>query len=380
MALNPVHGMPVTQDKQWGSLGANQFRGHFENLYAKQTVGLILCDFWGEGNFKMAMQNGTSTDGVLQERAKEVLKSEEYERLKIAVKNFSKTRSVEGLCSSLIKIVNSPSKVSILAEVRRCLPKNQRNKFTRYCNELLKTEALRGRRDFEKKRKLESKVERIRVLELENRAPNFLGSPAKRTKKGGEKPLNSKRGKKDSQESKKSVPGCAKEVTSSKGQDRRFGSPRKCASDSSAYNIVTLERDSLNEGFGFRIRGGNSREPSIIVAEVAKGSLADRQGLKKGDQVFRVNDKRCGKGGANIGQLIRMIKAAKVLHIRIASPEPLCKDNCKVGAKEKERMRPEEKRMYTVAVSPGENGWLGCCIRGYVSILSLVRLNFPFPL
>lgn len=312
----------------------------------------------------MAMQNGTSTGGVLQERAKEVLKSEEYERLKIAVKNFSKTRSVEGLCSSLIKIVNSPSKVSILVEVRRYLPKNQRNKFTLYCNELLKTEALRGRRDFEKKRKLESKVERIRVLELENRAPNFLGSPAKRSKRDGEKPLNSKRGKKHSQEIKKSVPGCAKEVTSSKGQGRRFGSPRKCASDSSADKIVILERDSLNEGFGFRIRGGNSREPSIVVAEVAKRSPADRQGLKKGDQVFRVNEKCCGKGGANIGQLIRMIKAAKVLHMRIASPEPLCNDNSKVGAKGKERTRPEEKSTYTVAVSPGENGWLGCCIRG----------------
>ena len=171
-------------------------------------------------------------------------------------------------------------------------------------------------------------------------------------------------------------------MTSSKGQGRRFGSPRKSASDSSAYNTVILERDSLSEGFGFRIRGGNSREPSIVVAEVGKASLADRQGLKKGDQVFRVNDKRCGKGGANVGQLVRMIKAAKVLHMRIASPEPLCKDNCKVGAKEKERTRPEEKRMYTVAVSPGENGWLGCCIRGYVQCINkegkfnLIRFNF----
>ena len=314
---------------------------------------------------KMAMQSVATTDGVLQERAKEVLKNEEYERLKIAVKNFSKTRSVEGLCSSLIKIVNSPSKVSILAEVRRYLPKNQRNKFTRYCNELLETDALPGRRDFEKKRKLQSKVERIRELDLENRAPNFLSSPAKKTKKDGEKPLNSKREKKESLKSSKSVPDCAKEVTSSKGQSREFVSPRrKSASGSSAYKIVILERDSLNEGFGFRIHGGNSREPSIIVAEVAKSSPADRQGLKKGDQVFRVNDKRCGKGGMNIGQLIRMIKASKVLHMRIASPEPLCKDNCRVEAKRKEFTRPEEKRMCTVAVSPGKNGWLGCCIRG----------------
>jgi len=317
----------------------------------------------------MAMQNGAESDGVLRERAKEILTNEEYERLKIVVKNFSKTRSVEELCSNLFKIVNSTSKVDILAEVRRCLPKNQRNKFTRYCNELLKTEALRERRDLEKKRKMESKA---RGRDLENRVPNFLGSPAKKTKQDGEKPLSSKTEKKATKGIKKSVPDCPKEVLTSETRFRKHDACRKLASNSSVDKIVVLERDSLNQGFGFRIRGGNVREPLISIAEVAKGSLADRQGLKRGEQVVQVNDKFCGKRGVNMVHLIRIIKAAKVLHMQIASTGLVCGNDCKVAevaeAKEKERSKAEEKRMSTVAVYPGSNGWLGCCIRGYVPI------------
>lgn len=78
----------------------------------------------------MATQNCAHSFGVLWQRAKELLKREDYDRLKTAIKTFSKTRSVEGLCSDLLKIVNSRSKVDILVEVRRCLPESLRNKFT----------------------------------------------------------------------------------------------------------------------------------------------------------------------------------------------------------------------------------------------------------
>lgn len=314
----------------------------------------------------MATENGIICDGEFKKRAKELLKSHEYERLDVVVKTFSKTRSLEGLCSNLVKIVNSPSKVNILAEVRRCLPKYQKNKFTRYCNELLKSESLRARRDLKKKRKVESKVKRMR--EVENRVP-FPCSPAKRTKKESENLLNSQREKKGSKENKKSVADCEKEVASSNTRDRKFGIGRKSSPlDLCVNKIVILERDSLNEGFGFRIRGGNFREPSIMVAEVAKCSLADRQGLKKGDRVVHVNEKRCGKGGVNIAQLIQLIKGAKMIQMRIASSDSICKCGHKVKdiAKVKDRVRnkPDEKRMSTVNVCPGEDGWLGCCIRG----------------
>lgn len=314
----------------------------------------------------MATENGIICDGEFKKRAKELLKSHEYERLDVVVKTFSKTRSLEGLCSNLVKIVNSPSKVNILAEVRRCLPKYQKNKFTRYCNELLKSESLRARRDLKKKRKVESKADRMR--EVENRVP-FPCSPAKRTKKESENLLNSQREKKASKENKKSVADCEKEVASSNTRDRKFGVGRKSSPlDLCVNKIVILERDSLNEGFGFRIRGGNFREPSIMVAEVAKCSLADRQGLKKGDRVVHVNDKRCGKGGVNIAQLIQLIKGAKMIQMRIASSDSICKGGHKVEdiAKVKDRVRnkPDKKRMSTVNICPWEDGWLGCCIRG----------------
>ena len=92
---------------------------------------------------------------MLWERAKELLRKEDYERLKIAIKTFSKTRSLEGLCPDLLKIVNSRSKVDILTEVRRCLLENQRNKFIRHCNEMLNSEAALERGDLEIKRKIE---------------------------------------------------------------------------------------------------------------------------------------------------------------------------------------------------------------------------------
>lgn len=316
----------------------------------------------------MAMQNGSSSSGVLWERAKELLKKDDYERLKIAIKTFSKTRSVEGLCSDLLKIVNSRSKVDILTEVRRCLPKNQRNKFTRHCNELLETEAERERGDSEKKRKIEAKG----ILERENSAPNFQGSPAKKTRQDREKPLSSRTEKIASQGTNKLASDCSKE---SANQARKIGAPGTLSSQGEfEHKIVeiVIEKKALNQGFGFRIRGGTFHQPSITVAQVAKDSLADRQGLKAGDIIIRVNDKRCGRGGVDIAQVIGIIKGSGTLRMRVVSAEVVSKDDCKIQdvaeakGNKPDGIKVEEKRLSTVSVYPDEDGWLGCCIRGYV--------------
>lgn len=305
----------------------------------------------------MAMQYGSNSNGVLWERAKELLKEEEYERLKIAIKTFSKTRSVEDLCSDLLKIVKSRSKVDILTQVRQCLSKNQRNKFTRHCNELLKIEAMRERGDLEKKRKIEAKES-----ERENSAPNFQGSPAKKTRKDREKPPSSRESK--------SLAIHARKIDETDVDKPALGSHGE------VHRIVVMERKSLNQGFGFRIRGGTFYQPSITVAQVTKDSLADRQGLKIGDRILRVNDQRCGRGGVDITQVIGIIKTAKSIRMRIVSAEAFSRDEHKVqDVVEAKGNKPlpkkpvitckaEEKR---VCVYPDEDGWLGCCIRGYVS-------------
>ena len=310
----------------------------------------------------MAMQNGSNSSAVLWERAKELLRKEDYEGLEIAIKKFSKTRSLEGLCSDLLKIVNSRSKVDILTEVRRCLPENQRNKFTRHCNELLKKGDVGFERgDLEKKRKLEAKG-------TENRAINFQGSPVKRTRQNGQKSLE----KKELQGSNQPVSDCSKESQNLANKVRKISdgpdTVKPALGPHGEYKTVVLERKSLNQEFGFKIRGGTFHQPAVTIAQVAKDSLADRQGLKTGDRIIRVNEQRCGRGGVDITQVIGVIKAAEKIHMRIVSGGLFSKDEYNVHGKRNksvgEAEGAEQMRLSMVCVYPNQDGWLGCCIRG----------------
>ena len=308
----------------------------------------------------MAMQNGSNSSGVLWERAKELLRKEDYERLKIAIKTFSKTRSLEGLCSDLLKIVNSRSKVDILTEVRKCLPKNQRNKFTHHCNELLKSEVALEREDLDKKRKMESK---------ENRATNIQGSPSKKTRQNSEKPPSSRSEEKELQGSNQLVSDRSKESKTLANKARKIaGRPDTHGEE---YTTVVLERKSLNQEFGFKVRGGTFHRPAVTVAQVAKDSPADRQGLKTGDRIVRVNDQLCGRGAADIAEVIGIIKGSKTAHMRIVPGGDFSINECNVHGKRNKLVGAkvegtEQKRLSIVSVYPKEDGWLGCCIRGYV--------------
>ena len=202
---------------------------------------------------------------------------------------------------------------------------------------------------------------------LENFAPNFQGSPAKRKKQDKLRPLKNKIEKKESKIDQASA-DCVKDRKQSKtlkAQRKKLDSPSR-----SGNKIIVLERNSLKQGFGFRIRGGNSREPSITVAEVKQGSIAGQQGLNYRDKIVSVNEKRCGKNGMNMNELIRKIKASKVLQIRITPVQSFCEDVLRaedVGeANGRERRKQEDELLLTVTVYPGKDGWLGCCIRGYV--------------
>uniref|UniRef100_A0A8C9ZH59 PDZ domain-containing protein n=1 Tax=Sander lucioperca TaxID=283035 RepID=A0A8C9ZH59_SANLU len=54
---------------------------------------------------------------------------------------------------------------------------------------------------------------------------------------------------------------------------------------------VTMKRHKSNEGLGFSIRGGSEHGVGIYVSLVEPGSLAEKQGLRIGDQIMKVNDK-----------------------------------------------------------------------------------------
>ncbi|MBN3323819.1 WHRN protein, partial [Atractosteus spatula] len=54
---------------------------------------------------------------------------------------------------------------------------------------------------------------------------------------------------------------------------------------------VSLRRSKSHEGLGFSIRGGSEHGVGIYVSLVEPGSLAEREGLRVGDQILSVNDK-----------------------------------------------------------------------------------------
>lgn len=58
---------------------------------------------------------------------------------------------------------------------------------------------------------------------------------------------------------------------------------------------VTLKRNKAQEGLGFSIRGGSEHGVGIYVSLVEPGSLAEKEGLRVGDQIIKVNDKPLDK-------------------------------------------------------------------------------------
>lgn len=58
---------------------------------------------------------------------------------------------------------------------------------------------------------------------------------------------------------------------------------------------VTLKRNKAQEGLGFSIRGGSEHGVGIYVSLVEPGSLAEKEGLRVGDQILKVNDKPLDK-------------------------------------------------------------------------------------
>lgn len=55
---------------------------------------------------------------------------------------------------------------------------------------------------------------------------------------------------------------------------------------------LTLTRSQRDEPLGFRILGGCKKGSGIFISEVKKKTV-EKAGLKRGDQILRVNNHRC---------------------------------------------------------------------------------------
>ncbi|XP_077479064.1 whirlin isoform X4 [Stigmatopora argus] len=80
---------------------------------------------------------------------------------------------------------------------------------------------------------------------------------------------------------------------------------------------VTMKRHKSNEGLGFSIRGGSEHGVGIYVSLVEPGSLAEKEGLRIGDQIMKVNDKVFDK--VSHAEAVKVLKGNKKLNLSVRS-------------------------------------------------------------
>ncbi|KAM9207740.1 whirlin isoform 6-T6 [Dugong dugon] len=81
--------------------------------------------------------------------------------------------------------------------------------------------------------------------------------------------------------------------------------------------LVSLRRAKAHEGLGFSIRGGSEHGVGIYVSLVEPGSLAEKEGLRVGDQILRVNDKSLAR--VSHAEAVKALKGSKKLLLSVYS-------------------------------------------------------------
>ncbi|XP_017385762.1 whirlin isoform X3 [Cebus imitator] len=81
--------------------------------------------------------------------------------------------------------------------------------------------------------------------------------------------------------------------------------------------LVSLRRAKAHEGLGFSIRGGSEHGVGIYVSLVEPDSLAEKEGLRVGDQILRVNDKSLAR--VTHAEAVKALKGSKKLVLSVYS-------------------------------------------------------------
>ncbi|XP_034649778.1 whirlin isoform X2 [Trachemys scripta elegans] len=84
-----------------------------------------------------------------------------------------------------------------------------------------------------------------------------------------------------------------------------------------AVRQVSLKRNKTHEGLGFSIRGGAEHGVGIYVSLVEPGSLAEKEGLRVGDQILSVNDKSLDR--VTHAEAVKALKGSKKLNLSVHS-------------------------------------------------------------
>lgn len=84
---------------------------------------------------------------------------------------------------------------------------------------------------------------------------------------------------------------------------------------------VTLRRSKAHEGLGFSIRGGAEHGVGIYVSLVEPGSLAEREGLRVGDQILGVNGKSLDR--VTHAEAVKVRRLRTGLRLLCSPPRPV---------------------------------------------------------
>uniref|UniRef100_A0A674KAL6 Whirlin n=1 Tax=Terrapene triunguis TaxID=2587831 RepID=A0A674KAL6_9SAUR len=101
----------------------------------------------------------------------------------------------------------------------------------------------------------------------------------------------------------------------SEGLYLKSGFPPGCSAG--GVRRVSLKRNKTHEGLGFSIRGGAEHGVGIYVSLVEPGSLAEKEGLRVGDQILRVNDKSLDR--VTHAEAVKALKGSKKLNLSVHS-------------------------------------------------------------
>ncbi|XP_048414713.2 whirlin isoform X2 [Stegostoma tigrinum] len=195
---------------------------------------------------------------------------------------YHSKRNVFDLVQTLKVILNSQEKRQLLPMLRLVIPRSDQLLFDQYTSEglYLKTELLNPGSDSSQARSAAAAASHVHQLDTQvSRQVQVNFSTEKRT----------------------TPPYPSLVMKENCGEIRQ----------------VTLKRNKTNEGLGFSIRGGAEHGVGIYVSLVEQNSLAEKEGLRVGDQILRVNDKVFDK--VTHGEAVKVLKGSKKLILSVHS-------------------------------------------------------------
>ncbi|XP_061732894.1 whirlin isoform X5 [Nerophis ophidion] len=196
---------------------------------------------------------------------------------------YHSKRNVYDLVQTLHVILNAPSKRQLLPMLRLVIPRSDQLLFEQYTSEGLYLKSESGSAGLPGSSPTPSAQENPAEFQVALR-----GSPDSfSTSSDGTAPLVPLLGRNFIHES--------------------VGEPRQ----------INMKRHKSNEGLGFSIRGGSEHGVGIYVSLVEPGSLAEKEGLRVGDQIMKVNDKVFDK--VSHAEAVKVLKGSKKLCLSVRS-------------------------------------------------------------